>query len=287
MADRLLIIVPGQKLNQAWYLFIFISIQRNYMGIDYYGCFPCKVREAVSDADLLRMEKARNRALSVLEIMRNNPQTDNKSKPESDWSFKMVVLGPDGPEETEMRIADLLLEAAPLEQLAHHCSGCPANIRSVDFGCGGAIHYPISAQAERWLLSRLPSDLNSPRGFLLKQAIADFNFDGLAIDTVRNRQDLYESSKPEERKWGSFFSKKTRITSSQILHMAFCVGSLQAQHAKLVAYFLGFLDDDFSIANDSANLPQPGDDDRTIELKSFFAVASLAGVNEVSVFIDA
>lgn len=256
------------------------------MAIDYYGSFPCKVREAISDADLLRMEKAHHRANVVLDLMRNNPQVD-KRKPESEWSFKTVVLGPNGPHETEMRISDLLAEAAPLQHLAHNCSSCPANVRSVDFGCGGAIHYPITARAERWLISRLPAELDIPRGHLLTRAIADFNFDGANIDAARSRKDLYESSVPAERTWGSFFSKKTRITSSQILHMAFGVGSLQSAHAKLIAYFLGFLNDDFSIANDPANLPQLDDDDRTIEMKYFFAVAALAGTNEIPVLVDA
>lgn len=256
------------------------------MAIDYYGSFPCKVRETVSDADILKMEKARNRANTVLHLMRNDLQTD-KSKPESEWTFKTVVLGPNGPQETEMRVSDCLTEAAPLGPLAQNCPSCPANIRSTDFGCGGTIHYPISAQAERWLVSKLPADLNTPRGQLLTRAIAHFNFDGAGINAVRSRENLYESVVPAERKWGGFFSKKARITSSQMLHMAFAVGSLQAAHAKMIAYFLGFLNDDFSIANDPANSPQPEDDARTIELKYFFSAAALAGINEVSVLIDA
>jgi hypothetical protein len=186
-----------------------------------------------------------------------------------------------------MRISDLLAEAAPLENLAANCSGCPANVRCADFGCGGAIHYPITAQAERWLISRLPADLNSARGHLLTSAIADFNFDGADIDAARSRKELYESGTAAERKWGSFFSRKTRITSSQILHMTFGVGSLNSAHAKLVAYFLGFLNDDFSITNDPANSPQPDDDGITTEMKYFFSTAALAGTNEVHMFLDA
>ena len=256
------------------------------MAIDYYGSFPCKVREAVSDADLMRMEKARNRANTVLDLMRSDSRLD-KGKPESEWTFKTVVHGPDGPQETEVRVADCLAESAPLEALAKNCLGCPANVRSSDFGCGGAIHYPISAQAERWMVSRLPSDLNTPRGLLLTRAIADFNYDGAGVDAARGRKDLYESDAPAERKWGSFFSKKTRVSSSQILHMSFFVGGLQATHAKLIAYFLGYLNDDFSFADTPNNFPQPGDDAITMELKYFFSVAALAGTNGATVLIDA
>lgn len=256
------------------------------MAIDYYGAFPCKVREAVSDDDLLRMEKARNRAYAVLEMMRSDPSMA-QGKPESEWTFKAVVLGPDGPQETEMRVADALADAAPLESLARACVGCPNNIRATDFGCGGAVHYPITAQAERWLVQRLPDDLSTRRGQLLTRAIADFQFDGACIDAARSRSDLYESRVAAERKWGGFFSRKTHITSSQILHMAFAVGSLQPAHAKMVAYFLGFVNDDFSVAKDAANAPLPGDDDRTVELKYFFATAALAGTNAIPVLVDA
>lgn len=256
------------------------------MSIDYYISFPCKVRETTTDDDLLRMEKARNRASIVLDLMRNNPQVD-KNKPESEWTFKTVVIGPNGQQETEVQIYDLLAEAAPLERLAQHCSTCPANVRSTDFGCGGAIHYPITVQAEQWLVSRLPTDLNTGRGHLLTSAITDFSFNGSVIDAARSRKEIYESNIPAIRKWGRFFSRKTQITSSQILQMSFAVGSLQPTHAKLIAYFLGYLNDDFSIANDPDNQPQPGDDERTIEMKLFFSAAALAGANSIPVFVDA
>ncbi|MCL2340824.1 MAG: hypothetical protein FWC49_03860 [Proteobacteria bacterium] len=256
------------------------------MAIDYYGLFPCKVRESISDADLLRMEKARNRANAVLEITRKNPQAD-KSKPESEWTFKTVVLGPDGPQATEMRVADLLAESAPLGSLAANCVNCPSNIRSSDFGCGGTVHYPITALGENWLVSRLPADLNTPAGQLLTRAIADFGYNGAAVDAARGRKEIYETDKPAERKWGGFFSKKTKITSSQIMQMAFLVGNLQPTHAKLIAYFLGFLNDDFSISNNPINRPQPDDDSSIIEMKIFFSVAALAGISNVSVLIDA
>ena len=256
------------------------------MAIDYSGSFPCKVRATVSEEDLLRMEKARNRANVVLEIMRARPHP-NQDKPESEWTFVTARLRPDSPEEVEMRIADCLAEAAPLEALARNCEGCPSNVRSAEFGCGGAIHYPITTQAERWLISRLPADLNTPRGQLLNRAIADFQYDGAGIDASRHRKEVYESDVPLERKWGSFFSKKTRITSSQILHMTFAVGSLQPTHAKMLAFYLGFLNDDLSLSKDPDNSAQPGDDPRIIELKYFFSVAALAGINSIPVFVDA
>ena len=256
------------------------------MAIDYYGLFPCKVREKVPDGKLLQMEKARNRATTVLNLMRKNPGT-NQNKPESEWTFKAMTLGPNGPQECEMRISDLLLESEPLQELSQHCANCPYNLRSSDFGCGGAIHYPVSLQAEKWLVSRLPGDLNTRSGQLLTQALKDFDFNGACIDAARERKDLYSSSTPATRKWGGFLSKKTLITSSQILHMAFAVGSLQPAHAKLVAYFLGFLSDDFQPIDLPSNRSQSGDDGPVQDLKLFLSVAALAGSSNIPVLIDA
>jgi hypothetical protein len=256
------------------------------MAIDYFGIFPCKVRESLPDGELLAKIKSRNQANAALDVMRNNLQVSGSGS-ESEWTVKTVALTSDGPKERVVRIHDLLREAAPLDALGVHCSGCAANVRNTAFGCGGAIRYPISVQAEHWLLSRLPSDLSSPQGSLLTRAIADFRYDGAVIDAGRRRKELYEADEPVERQWGGFLRKKTRINSSQILHMSFAVGNLQAVHAKLVAYFVGFLNDAFAVANTPLNFPQPDDDAATIEFKQFFRVAALAGVQNLPVFIDA
>lgn len=257
------------------------------MAVDYFGSFPCNVRESFTDAELLRMVKARDRARSVLDVIRNDPKSD-KGKPESEWTCKVVVVGPDGPKERVVRIQDMLEEAAPLEALAGNCVHCPNNVRAIEFGCGGAVHYPISAHAERWLVSRLPADLESRAGRLLTRAIVDFGYDGAGIDAARARKQLCEANAPVVRKWGRWFAKKTQITSSQIIHMLIGVGSFQPGHAKLVAYFLGFLDDDFCLVDNPSNRVQPGADDQIVaELKYFLTVAARAGVQDAPVLVDA
>lgn len=256
------------------------------MALDYFGVFPCEVHSKINPINLLQMEKSRNRVYAILDLMRKDPNTD-KSKPESEWIFKIAIKNADSVEEKNVRIADLLEEAAPLDELAKNCVKCPFNVRETDFGCGGAIHYPISEKAEEWLMSRLPNNLESSCGQLLSRAINDFNYDGEVINNARNRQEIYESNKPVERKWGSFFGKKTKINSNQILHMTIAVGHIQPMHAKLLAYFTGFLGDDFSLINIPSNVPSPTDDQTTAELKLFFMVAALAGTNDARLFIDA
>lgn len=255
------------------------------MSLDYYIQYPCKVRESVSDEELLQMQKSKNRAEYVLDLMRNDPKTDTNI-PESEWTFLVMVQRPEGLEEKRVKIVDLLAESAPLQSLSTNCKECAANILHIDFGCGGAINYPLTAITEKWLISRLPDDINSQAGNLLQMAISDFNFDGKAIDASRNRKDLYESSKPEIRKWGSFFSKKTNVSSSQILHMIMQVGHLQPSHAKLVAYFLGYINDSFEYVEKSENQPNSNDGRGVGQFKALLMALLFAGTNECSVFVD-
>jgi hypothetical protein len=255
------------------------------MSIDYYGSFGCTVRERVTDEQLLAMEKARNRADRMLAHLRQSPGP-HQDKPESEWTFRIMVFTPDGPSESEARISDLIEQSLPLRELAPACAGCPHRIRNVPFGCGGAINYPISFRAERWLVDRLPDDLTSPRGRLLLKAIKDFAYDGRNIDAARTRQELYESKVPAERTWGSWFSKK-KITSSQILQMCFTLGPLQPAHARMMAYFLGFGGDDASATTSRKDVPGETDDSSVDQLHAFFALCALAGQGNSRVFIDA
>ena len=65
----------------------------------------------------------------------------------------------------ELRLAPL--PAAEPQQglraeLAQGCRRCPFHLGLRDMGCAGVIRHPISAAAERWLLQRLPDDLDEP-----------------------------------------------------------------------------------------------------------------------------
>jgi hypothetical protein len=256
------------------------------MSVDYYINFPCKVREQVSDEDLLRMEKARNRAQFVLEMMRKDGT--KRDTPESEWTVTIKVLGPNGPEMTEAKISDMFAEAAPLDALAVHCPGCPANLRNAAFGCGGAIHYPIERATEEWLLARLPDDISSPTGRLLMDALKEFGFDGKAIDAARARKELYVSDTPVKRTWGNWLSKKA-IASSQVLQFLVGVGHLQPAHAKMAAVFFGFNDvsPDKPTTVSFENSPHPDDIDGVAEFKMFLNAASFAGVHGFELLIDA
>lgn len=255
------------------------------MAIDYYGSFPCEVREKVSDEELLALQKAKYRAETIREMKRSDPEEGGRNA--SEWTVNLIVNGPNGSTETTLHYSDLLAESAPLEELRVHCEGCPHKLWQRDFGCGGAIHYPISLKAERWLVSRLPDNLKERRGVLLVRAIEEFGFDGKVVENERGRGDLYESRLPISRLWGNRLFGRTSITSNQILAMIFRVGSLNATHAKLIAYFLGFVGDEFEPDDLSRNRPQEDDDKTISEMKAFFTIAARAGTAGAPVFIDA
>ena len=136
------------------------------------------------------------------------------------------------------------------------------------------------------MLSRLPEDLSSAAGTLFLRAVKDFNFDGADVDAARSRRELYALQRPLERKWGSLFSRKT-VTSSQLLHMLVGVGSLNPAHARLSAYFLGFLDDRFERSDRSDNHPSTADDGIVAEFKLFLAAAAFAGTHKANLLVDA
>lgn len=257
------------------------------MAIDYYIQLPCQVRSTVSDRDLLRMEKARNRANAALDILRKNPQLQ-RDLPESEWVIGINVMGPNGPAEHTVKIADMLAEAGPLDELSVHCSGCPANLRNTSFGCGGAINYPITEDAERWLIAQLPVDLDGAAGQMLVRAINELQFTGAKIDAARSRKKLYAASKPAVRTWRrSFLSTKTSITSSQVMQMLVGLGDLQPSHARLVCYFLGLLNTDMQIDLKPDYQPSPSDDASIVQFKQFLLAAAFAGTNNVCLLVDA
>ncbi|MGG6898164.1 hypothetical protein [Rhizobium sp. BR 315] len=254
------------------------------MALEYFIQFPCKVREQVAQEDLLAMLKAQGRYQAIVDVQQ-------KSMPEGknigDSKIVLIQRGPNGDEKVEVKLSELAGQAAPLKQLATICENCPANLRQAEFGCGGTLHYPISLRAEEWLISRLPDDLTSNQGKMLLAALKDFNFDGAPIDRLRSSRSLFQSDKPCQRKWGGFLSKKTIINSSQVLQMLMHVGHLSPSHAKLAAYFVGFVDDQFRYTDARQTKDQPNDAPGVIGLKAFLRAVGFAGANNLPVFIEA
>lgn len=246
------------------------SIQDRRLAIRYAIQYRCKVRDTVSDAQLLNTIEARHRAQVAPEAMRSIPLTDT------------------GQADSEQRcdVGDPLAEAVAWDELAGHCNGCPANLGGSAFGCAGALHYPITGAAEKWLCERLPADIDSAPGLLLVQLIRQRQFDGKDIDSARRRIDLYESAAPAKRSWGSWRMNRVTITSSQVLQLLLGAGDVGPERARLVTSFLGYLDEpaDPLLGRDCE--PRPGDADQVIEFKHLLRCIAFAGAQGVPVSID-
>lgn len=122
--------------------------------------------------------------------------------------------------EHALRQASPTPQAAALAELAHGCRRCPFHLGLRDFGCGGVIEHPISAAAERWLLRRLPDDLDTPaaRGLLI--GLHHLKSESAEVDRLRALRRHYELRRPLRRRWGGLLQGRTVVTSSQMLQLA-------------------------------------------------------------------
>jgi hypothetical protein len=129
------------------------------------------------------------------------------------------------------------LAEAPLDEAAHvaRCPSCKLLGRGL--ACVGVIETPIPALVEKWLVERLPEDIESVGGFLLRKAIGDFGYDGARARQLRERGRL-EAPGPFERHYGPFF-RRFVVSSEQLLEELVCAGDIQPSHALAVLLHLG------------------------------------------------
>src|SRR5262249_9510008 len=158
------------------------------------------------------------------------------TRPPGEITFQRHIHTPDGQRDVEeVSVQSLLDEAKELDQHAVHCEGCKANVFREPFGCYGRISYPIRAATEEWLLSRLPADLDSPAGQLLRRAVTDFQYDGGPFLRMRPDDVFFERHQPVRRIWETARGA-WEITSDQVLEMLFGVGNLQPAHCLMLSW---------------------------------------------------
>ena len=130
------------------------------------------------------------------------------------------------------------LAEQPVDESAHVAS-CPSCKLLGHFGCVGVIATPLSAALERWLVARLPEDIESVSGFLLRKAIGDFGYDGARARELRKRGAL-EAAGAFERHYGPFF-RRFVVSSEQILEELVCAGDIAPAHGLACLIHLGAL----------------------------------------------
>jgi hypothetical protein len=134
------------------------------------------------------------------------------------------------------------LAERPVDEAAH-VAACPAcKILNCGIACVGVVPTPLSARVEAWLVERLPEDIESVAGFLLRKAIGDFGYDGARAKALRGKG-LLEASGPFERHYGPFF-RRFVVSSEQILEELVCAGDVAPSHALAVLVHLGAIEVD-------------------------------------------
>ncbi len=216
------------------------------MGIDYVIDLPCPPKQQLGVDGLVALVKAKTRAETVLEIVRQ--RGDGRSPGEIE--FEVMLQTPDGVEQTTVTVQSLLDSAAPLEPLRPHCGGCPANRDSPGFGCYKSLPYPIPGEAEAWLLGLLPDDLDTTAGQLLVRALDDFDWNGEHAADMRTQDDtFFENRQALAVSWDSDEDEgdAVEIDTDQLFHMLFHVGNVGSSHAFMVCLFFGVVPHDLDL----------------------------------------
>jgi hypothetical protein len=265
------------------------------MGIDYVVNLDCPVKQKFPTDELVRLVKGRNNAEMVADLSAER----GDMRPPSEITFTRMLNTPEGMFEQTVTIQSLLDESKELFDLAHHCKDCPANVLQGDFGCWGYITYPIPVATEEWLLSLLPSSINSMAGRLLREAIKDFKYDGGPFNKMRQDGTFFERKQPAVRSWklGGILSGAFKVTSSQILELMFAVGPVQPAHICLLMFFFGLVpnDSDPQILTDPSQLLEAvdfsclnsaGDNPFNGEMANFLIACGAALSLDVEVVVD-
>jgi len=206
------------------------------MALDYILKFPCEVRKHTPEAKLIVLVGYKSIAeFYVAEIHKSDPSLPM----ETILSYEVHAnqLRPDGvTKQSPMTLEQLFALVQPIEKYTEHCKDCPSNIANRPFGCFAKINYPISKEAEEWLLSRLPTDADDPNLLLLLRFLSDLEIDGHVIDSMRDT--LCELKNPVVRRWESIPNQK-QVSSSQIIQMLGFGGKIKSSQAMFYTEVLG------------------------------------------------
>jgi hypothetical protein len=266
------------------------------MGIDYVIDLACEPKRAFTLEGLVGRLKGRERAASVIQLYR----AEGDERPPSQMGFEMVRRTSDGTEEVEMIVVQDLLDAADeLSAVESHCVGCRANRARQPFGCLGSINYPISLDAERWLLAQLPGNDDPLLFVLLQKALREMGYTGDTAAALRARFGVFmESVDAVDRDVGGMV-----VTADQVFELLFLAGGIRPAHGAMLLQFFGGIsrnldadimmqlaappsDDWIEQHVPFLHRPDPGDDDTVQSIKAFFQALYLSFRLGFSVLLD-
>ncbi len=159
------------------------------------------------------------------------------------FGFVVDDLAPDkvaagGPREFALALAD---RAVAGEGGAAHLAQCPTcRLLDEPWACVGVIPTPLSAAVERWLVDRLPDDIESLPGFLVRKALGDFDYRGEFARRLR-ADGMLEAPVPFTRHFGpAFFPwRGFTVSSEQLLEELLGAGDVEPPHALACLAHLG------------------------------------------------
>lgn len=265
------------------------------MAIDYIIDYDCIPKQTLGTEGILERLKGQERARVIIQLYRES----GDDRPPSDMGFDFTRRTSEDEETRTIVVQDVLDLVAELEPLKPHCAGCPANRTGQPFGCMGFIQYPISAEAERWLLEQLPTNKEPLVWLLLKQGVSRFQYNGEQINALRQQSDAYfESKEVITRQLGGI-----RLDTNQAFEMIFNVGHIIPNHGAILLLFFNALERSEMEAPEIMNLApatdeklnkypflhqvMQGDDTTTAEIKDFFHALYMAWALDVRLLVDA
>jgi hypothetical protein len=107
------------------------------------------------------------------------------------------------------------------------CDTC--RLLDEELACVGIVQGPITAAAEEWLAGRLPEEMETLPGLLMRKNLAESGVAGEGGKRLR-KAGLCEAPGSFSRHWGPFFRRYT-VTTDQLLEEMFCAGDIQPAHA--------------------------------------------------------
>ncbi|MBL0218194.1 MAG: hypothetical protein IPQ07_30465 [Myxococcales bacterium] len=261
------------------------------MAIDYVLAIGCEPQKQLGVGRLVELNRTRILARSALAHMRQ----DGEERPPTEIEIQLTMRKPDGDSARGVTLQDLMNEARPLDEVAHHCATCPAGLTR-EFACHRRIRYPIPEHVEQWLLARLPPKLDNTAGALLVRGLGEFAWDGTPTAKLRASGTTYfESRVAYGVRWAAE-EGNLEVSSDQLFQMMFMVGNLTPTHSLMLALFLGVIPHDTSVfllkdaegkqqALAAANVPTEADPDIE-QLAAFLRALAVAARLDATILVD-
>lgn len=264
------------------------------MAIDYVVNYLCEPKDQLTTQGILARLKGQAQAQRIIQLYRDA----NDERPIDQMGFELTRNTADGDEETETVLVSEILEASrQLEPLAHHCQGCPANLKEAPYGCFNNISYPLSDHAERWLLLQLPIPEEAPLVWtLISQHLRDLNRHSDQVQQVRESGTYFESERNPRRRLGEI-----AVSGNNLFYLLFMQGHMTPSRAAVTLLMFGAIPRNIDAGDILKLTPAPADaderfpfvlgpereDDRTVfELKAFFAALYTGWRLGVDVLLD-